>query len=160
MKPAGRPALWHPASLIATWFGSGLLPWAPGTWGSLAALPFAVVIAAFGGAWALLAASLLAFAIGIWASDRYAKSMGAEDPSAVVIDEVAGMWLALVPVALDLPSYAFAFLFFRVFDIVKIWPANIIDRRMKGGLGIMADDMVAGAYAGAASLALAKLIGP
>lgn len=157
---AARPlSFWHPASLIATWFGSGLLPKAPGTWGSLAALPFAALIAALGGPWALLAASLLAFAVGLWAAERYARSLGREDPGAVVIDEVAGMWLALVPLALDLPSYAIAFLFFRVFDIVKLWPANMVERRLKGGLGIMADDMVAGAYAAAASLALAALIG-
>ena len=159
MNPARSLPFWHPASLIATWFGSGLLPKAPGTWGSLAALPFAVVIAAVGGPWALLAASLLAFAAGLWASGLYAQSLGAEDPGAVVIDEVAGMWLALVPLALDLPSYAIAFLFFRVFDIVKLWPANMVERRFKGGLGIMADDMVAGAYAGTATLALAALIG-
>ena len=137
MNPDNRLAFWHPASLLATWFGSGLLPWVPGTWGSLAALPFAILIAALGGPWALLAASLLAFAIGIWASEAYARHLGAKDPGVVVIDEVAGMWLALVPVAMDLPSYAFAFLFFRVFDILKVWPANIIDRRTKGGLGIM-----------------------
>ena len=157
---AARPLpFWHPASLIATWFGSGLLPKAPGTWGSLAALPFAALISALGGPWSLLAASLLAFALGLWAAERYAESLGSADPGAVVIDEVAGMWLALVPLALDLPSYAIAFLFFRVFDIVKLWPANMVERRLKGGLGIMADDMVAGAYAAAASLALAALIG-
>lgn len=158
MTEVPRLSFWHPASLVATWFGSGLLPKAPGTWGSLAALPFAIAIAGLGGPWALLLASLIAFAAGLWASERYARSLGVEDPSAVVIDEVAGMWLALVPVAFDLPSYAVAFLFFRIFDIVKLWPANIAQSRLKGGLGIMADDMVAGAYAGTASLALAALI--
>ena len=83
----------------------------------------------------------------------------AEDPGVVVIDEVAGMWLALVPVALDLPSYAFAFLFFRFFDIVKIWPANFAQRRFKGGWGIMTDDIIAGAYAAAATYAVHNLIG-
>ena len=179
MSEGGRLPFWHPASLIATWFGSGLLPKAPGTWGSLAALPFAALILALGGPWALLAASLLAFGLGLWAGALYAEALGAEDPDAVVIDEVAGMWLALVPLALaspglvppglvppglvphglDLPSYAVAFLCFRVFDIVKVWPANVMERRLKGGLGIMADDMVAGLYAGAASLALVTLIG-
>lgn len=159
MTAAQRLPFLHPASLIATWFGCGLIPIASGTWGSLGALPFAVLIVMLGGPWALLAASLLAFAVGLWASGLYAKSLGAEDPGAVVIDEVAGMWLALVPLSLDLPSYVIAFLFFRFFDIVKLWPANLMERRLKGGLGIMADDMVAGVYAAVASLALVKLIG-
>jgi phosphatidylglycerophosphatase A len=159
MTAAQRLPFWHPVSLIATWFGSGLLPKAPGTWGSLAALPFAIVIAALGGPWLLLAAAVCVFGLGVWAGDAYARNMGAEDPGVVVIDEVAGMWLALVPVALDLPSYAFAFLFFRFFDIVKIWPANLAQRRLKGGWGIMTDDIIAGVYAAAATYAVHTLIG-
>jgi phosphatidylglycerophosphatase A len=159
MTAAQRLPFWHPVSLIATWFGSGLLPKVPGTWGSLAALPFAIVIAMLGGPWLLLAAALCAYGLGVWASAAYARSLGVEDPGAVVIDEVAGMWLALVPVALDLPSYAFAFLFFRFFDIVKVWPANIAERRLKGGWGIMTDDIIAGAYAAAATYAVHTLIG-
>ena len=157
---AARRALsfWHPASLIATWFGSGLLPKAPGTWGSLAALPFAILIVSLGGRWALLGAAVIAFLAGLWAGTRYAESLGAEDPGTVVIDEVAGMWLALVPVALDLPAYAIAFLLFRLFDILKIWPANLLERRVKGGLGIMIDDVVAAVYAGAISLAVVRVL--
>ncbi len=158
---AARPlSFWHPASLIATWFGSGLLPRIPGTWGSLAAIPVAILIVALGGRWALLGAAAAAFLVGLWASARYAESLGTEDPSKVVIDEVAGMWLALVPVALDLPAYAIAFLFFRFFDIVKVWPANLLDRRVKGGFGIMIDDIVAAVYAGAATLAVLKVLQP
>lgn len=156
---SGRPlSFWHPASLIATWFGSGLLPRIPGTWGSLAAIPPAILIVALGGRWALLGAAGVAFLVGLWASARYADSLGAEDPGKVVIDEVAGMWLALVPIAQDLAAYAIAFLFFRVFDIVKVWPANLLERRVKGGLGIMIDDVVAAIYAGAASLAVLGLL--
>ena len=158
MAPAQPLPFWHPASLIATWFGSGLLPRIPGTWGSLAALPFAALIAGFGGPWALLAAALAAFLLGLWAGPRYAESVGADDPGAVVIDEVAGMWLAIVPVALDLPAYAIAFLFFRVFDIVKVWPANVLQARLKGGLGIMADDIAAGIYAGALAWAAVAMM--
>lgn len=159
MTAAQRLPFWHPVSLIATWFGSGLLPWVPGTWGSLAALPFAIAIAALGGPWLLLAAALCAFGLGVWASSVYADNMGAEDPGPVVIDEVAGMWLALVPFTLDLSSYTFAFLFFRLFDIIKVWPANIAERRLKGGWGIMTDDMIAGVYAAAATYAVHTLIG-
>ena len=153
-------SFWHPVSLLATWFGSGLLPKAPGTWGSLAALPFAAVIAYAGGPWALLAATAVAFGVGLWASARYAEHLGRSDPGAVVIDEVAGLWLALVPVAEDLAMYAVAFVLFRLFDIVKVWPANVAQDRLKGGLGIMADDMIAGLYAAALTLVFVELIRP
>jgi len=139
----------HPACLFATWFGSGLLPRAPGTWGSLAALPCAALIAWAGGPWGLLLAALLLFLPGVWAARFYAAHSGMEDPGAVVVDEVVGQWLAVVPVAFDLPMYAVAFLAFRFFDIVKVWPANWVDRRLPGGWGIMTDDVVAGVYAAA-----------
>jgi len=159
MTAGRRLPFWHPIRLIATWFGSGLLPKVPGTWGSLAAIPFGLGIAVLGGPWVLLTASFCAYGLGVWASAVYARSMAVEDPGAVVIDEVAGMWLALVPVALDLPSYVLAFFFFRFFDVVKVWPANIAERRLKGGWGIMTDDMIAGAYAAAVTYAVHRLIG-
>jgi len=149
----------HPAALLATWFGSGLLPKAPGTWGSLAALPCAALIAWIGGHWMLLAASLAVFLVGLWASQRYAVACGKADPGAVVIDEVAGQWLALVPVALEWTLYPLAFAAFRFFDIVKVWPANWMDRNLKGGVGIMADDMVAGLYAAALCYGAAATLG-
>ncbi len=159
MSPIARMGFFHPVSLIATWFGSGLLPKVPGTWGSLAALPFGAAIAWTGGPLVLLAASLLAYVIGLWASARYAESMGLKDPGAVVIDEVAGQWLALVPVCLDPLGIFFAFVFFRLFDILKTWPANLLERRLEGGLGIMTDDMVAGLYAAILSGLLLMLLG-
>lgn len=149
---------WHPASLLATWFGSGLLPKAPGTWGSLAALPFAFAIASLAGAWGLLAAVLAVTAVGLWAADVYAARSGESDPGKVVIDEVAGQWLALVPAALDLRLYAVAFLAFRFFDIVKVWPASWLDRNLKGGRGIMLDDLAAGVYAGALTYGVSYLL--
>ena len=153
--PLSPLGFWHPASLLATWFGSGLLPKAPGTWGSLAALPFAVVIVALAGTWGLIAAAILAALVGVWAAGVYAARSGQEDPQRVVIDEVAGQWLALVPVALDLRLYAVAFLAFRFFDIVKVWPARAIDRELKGGWGIVLDDIVAGLYAAALTYGVA-----
>ena len=146
-KRAALP-LFHPVTLIATWFGSGLIKGIPGTWGSLASLPFAALIALLGGFWALLAAAVIAFLVGVWASGRYAEASGQGDPGPVVIDEVAGQWLALALLPLEPLPYLAAFVAFRVFDILKPWPASWLDRNTKGGLGIMADDMVAGAYAG------------
>ena len=153
MSEPGPPPLspWHPAALLATWFGSGLLPRAPGTWGSLAALPWAWIIASLWGQWALLAAAGLAFVVGVWAAqvyaETYARRGGGGDPPAVVIDEVAGQWLTLAVVPPDILPYAIGFVLFRVLDIVKPWPAGLIDRRLTGGFGIMLDDIVAGAYA-------------
>ena len=145
-----RPlSFWHPASLIATWFGSGLLPRLPGTWGSLAALPFAVAIVLLGGPWALLGAAVLAFLAGLWASGIYAAAHGSDDPGPVVIDEVAGQWLALVLVPLDPLLYAVAFVAFRIFDVLKPWPANYFDQHLPGAWGIMMDDIAAAVYAGA-----------
>lgn len=157
--PPSPLSFWHPASLLATWFGSGLLPRAPGTWGSLAALPVAFLIAAWGGTWGLLAATAVATLAGVWAAGVYAARSGQQDPQAVVIDEVAGQWLALVPVAhhQDLRLYAVAFLAFRFFDIVKVWPAGRIDRELKGGWGIMLDDIVAGLYAAALTYGVSLL---
>ena len=84
---------------------------------------------------------------GIWASGEYKRLSGKHDSGAIVIDEVAGQWIALLFVPLDPLLYGAAFLLFRVFDIVKPFPANWADREMKGGLGVMADDLVAGIYA-------------
>ena len=151
-----RPALpfFHPATLIATWFGVGLIRDAPGTWGSLAALPCAAGLYLLGGPWLLAGATGLVVMAGVWASGRYAAALGSGDPGAVVVDEVAGQWLALVPLPLDSWWYAAAFALFRLFDIAKPWPIGWLDRSLGGGLGIMADDLVAGLAAGAVAGAL------
>ncbi len=141
---------WHLAMVLATWFGAGKLPVAPGTWGSLAALPLAWGLAWLGGPALLLAGAGAVLGVGIWASNRIIQASGAKDPGEIVIDEVAGQWLALVVAPLDPFAYAAGFALFRLFDIVKPWPASWIDRSMAGGAGIMLDDIIAGAYAGAA----------
>ena len=149
----------HPATLLATWFGSGLLRVAPGTCGSLAALPFAAGMVLLGGPWLLAAATVAAFAAGLWASARYVEAAGQADPGAVVIDEVAGQWLALVALPLDPLLYLLAFLAFRLFDILKPWPVGWADRRLHGGFGIMADDILAGVYAGAVVYGVHRFLG-
>lgn len=146
-RPPASLGFAHPASLLATGFGIGLLPLAPGTWGSLAALPLAWLIAGTAGPWALLAASLVAAATGVWASGVYARASGVADNQSVVIDEIAGQWLALIAVPLNPLAYLAAFALFRLFDITKPWPANLADRNVKGGLGVMLDDIIAGIYA-------------
>lgn len=145
----GTPALplRHPATLIATWFGSGLLPIAPGTWGSLAALPFAWLMIAFGSPRLLFVAAVLVFLLGWWATARYLAAATMKDPSEVVVDEVAAQWLALIFADAGVWwHWALGFVLFRIFDVVKPWPANIIDRR-RGAFAVMADDVVAAVYA-------------
>jgi len=138
----------HPARLLATWFGAGLARGAPGTWGSIAALPFAWGIAWFAGPTGLLISAFAILAVGIWASNAVTQASGIKDPGEIVIDEVAGQWLTLAFAPLDPMAYALGFALFRLFDITKPWPANWIDRNVSGGAGIMLDDIVAGAYAG------------
>jgi phosphatidylglycerophosphatase A len=159
MRPvAPPPALpfHHPAVLLATWFGAGLLPRIPGTWGSLAALPFAWYIGAAFGAGGLVVAAAIAFAIGCWAADRVSRAAEMRDPGFIVIDEVAAQWLVLA-VAPDQPlAYAAGFVLFRIADIVKPFPASWADRSLHGGLGIMLDDIFAAIYAGLALFLLMR----
>lgn len=125
----------------------------PGTWGSAIALPPAWFIQAHGGAWALLAAAGVVFAVGCWAADTHIRATGREDPGEVVIDEVVGQWLVLVPAPLDPLLYLAGFLAFRVLDIAKPWPASWADRTVHGGFGAMLDDVLAALY-GCAAMAI------
>jgi phosphatidylglycerophosphatase A len=137
----------HPAALLATWFGAGLLPGAPGTWGSLAALPFAWAIATLLGQAALAIAAAILFVIGWWAAEQVGRASGVADEGAIVIDEVAGQWLTLAVVPPSAAAYVLGFLLFRLLDITKPWPASAAERNLPGGLGVMADDIVAAVYA-------------
>jgi len=143
--PSGL-SLWHPAAFLATWGGSGLLPRAPGTWGSLFTLPFAWIIATEWGSEALFIAAALAFLAGLWASEQYLKYSTSKDPGAVVIDETAGQFLALALVPVELWWYAAGFILFRLADIFKPWPASWADRSLRGALGVMTDDIFAAVY--------------
>jgi phosphatidylglycerophosphatase A len=147
IEPRSGLPFWHPAALIATGLGIGLLPLMPGTWASLAALPCAWCIRSLGGIGALAAAAALAFLLGWWAAGWVARASGHHDPGFIVIDEIAAQWSVLLAAPLDWRAYVAAFLLFRIFDITKPWPARLIERRVAGGLGIMLDDIVAALYA-------------
>lgn len=147
-------------TLLATWFGCGLSPKAPGTIGSLGAVPFAALIAFAAGpdlaGPVLAAAAILLFLVGIPVSAAYAQATGRDDPGAVVIDEVVGVWLTLAVAPLDPVAYAAGFLAFRLFDIAKPFPVSLADRRVGGGLGIMLDDVVAAGYSALALWAFVR----
>jgi phosphatidylglycerophosphatase A len=137
------------AKLIATWFGCGLAPRAPGTAGSAAAILIAIPLASYAGVhglgFALLAAML--FVPGTWAAGVTATALGVEDPQCVVVDEVIGQWISLAGAAtLNWKSYLAAFALFRLFDIWKPPPVRQLES-LPGGLGINADDAMAGVYA-------------
>lgn len=154
------------ARLVATWFGAGLIHPAPGTWGTLAALPFAWALQAAGGFAALALGTVAVFVLGWWLAARLADPAD-PDPAEIVIDEVAGMWLALWPVALGAewagvgvlrlwPGIVVAVLAFRLFDIWKPGPVGWADR-LGTPLGLMLDDLFAGALAALTVVALAAL---
>jgi phosphatidylglycerophosphatase A len=139
------------ASRVATVFGIGWAPFAPGTVGSAVAVPVGAAIAHFG--WiGLSIAIVLVTALGIWTTGLHAKLRGVHDPSECVIDEVAGQWIALIPVAIWATGFqwrplAMGFFLFRLFDILKPWPLRQLEE-MPGGAGIMMDDVGAGLIAG------------
>lgn len=146
-ETATKLPLYHPVSLLATWFCAGKSPKAPGTVGTLAALPFAYFIHIYGDQRGLLLASLLLFLLGVWVSERYMQANKCtHDPGEIVIDEVAGVWLLLVAFPPTLNGYIFGFLLFRFFDIVKPWPVSICDNKVLGGFGVMLDDFAAAVY--------------
>ena len=158
----------HPETLVSTvmrdpvhWFafgfGSGLLPVAPGTWGSLfTALGFwffAPVDTLM-----LLGISAVLFIAGIWICDESSKRLGVHDHGGIVWDEVVGMLLTLSVARPEPQWFAVAFLAFRVFDVWKPWPIRDVDHSLHGGLGIMLDDVLAAAYAALVTFILQVLI--
>lgn len=138
---------------LATLFGIGYAPGAPGTVTSVVALPFAFLIHFYAGPWALFAAAIVASAVGVWACELYVRQTGKDDPSEAVIDELAGQWFACALAPLTWGGFLAAFVLFRFFDMTKIWPVGAAEKA-PGGWGVMADDIVAGLIAGAIVLLL------
>ena len=156
-----------PARLIGTVFGVGYLRPAPGTWGSLVALPAAWTLHTAGGFPLLALATIIAFVLGLWATKAMATAGSGHDPSEIVIDEVVGQWIALMAISypswsmgIDItrlwPGWIAGFLLFRLFDITKPGPVGWADRR-PDALGVMLDDVIAGVLAAIGVMALAAL---
>jgi phosphatidylglycerophosphatase A len=141
------------AWVLATWFGSGLSPIAPGTAGSLGAVPLYVMVIR-GGRPAVAVAALVTTVLAVWASTRVARRLEKKDPQVVVIDEVAGMLVTMLPFdGFSLRGLAYGFVLFRLLDALKPWPIRQLER-LPEGWGIVLDDVAAG---GIAALALSVL---
>lgn len=152
MTTSGRPTptpgdlVRDPVLMLAFGFGSGLVPRMPGTAGSLLAVLLFPAIA-----WLPLSGYLAFLAVvvvvGVAVSGRASRRLGVHDHGGIVIDEFAGLWLALAGFPATLPWLVAGFVLFRLFDIWKPWPISWLDRRLSGGVGIMVDDLVAGGFA-------------
>jgi phosphatidylglycerophosphatase A len=151
-RPAARPGPWV---LLAAWGPCGFAPVAPGTVGTLGAIPLYLVLSRLG-AGAYVAATAALVAIGAFAAERAGRYWGVADASAIVIDEVAGYLVALALVPFSWQAVAAAFVLFRVFDVLKPWPASAFDR-VKNGFGVVMDDVAAGVWAWGALQALRLL---
>jgi phosphatidylglycerophosphatase A len=148
--PIARPTvaflLRHPAHLIALGCGAGLAPVAPGTVGTLVAWPIAWLLDSYANTLGWLATIVAVAIVGAWAAGITARDLGVADHGSIVIDEIAAFLLVLFFAAADPARQALAFVLFRFFDVVKPPPIRQVDRAMKGGIGVMADDFLAAGY--------------
>ena len=141
-----RTVLTSPVHFVAFGFGSGLVAKAPGTAGTLLAVPIYALLAQLP-VLAYLAVVVLATAFGVWLCGESAKRLGVHDHGGIVWDEFVGYWITMLFVPLSVVWMVTGFMLFRLFDIWKPWPVSIADKNVGGGLGIMLDDVLAGIYA-------------
>lgn len=137
--------LGSPSGFLAFGFGAGLSPFAPGTMGTLVAIPITLILKSLGptGFWIVL---ILLFLLGVKLCTHVSQKLGVHDHGGIVWDEMVGYWLAAAFVPLQWHWLLAAFVLFRFFDIFKPWPIRQIDQKITGGLGIMVDDVVAGLF--------------
>jgi phosphatidylglycerophosphatase A len=150
---------WHfitsrPTYFLAFGFGTGLSPKAPGTVGTLVGYPLYFLLITYLPFYAVVGVLLLMYLMGIWICDVAGKAVGIVDHPGIVWDEIVAMALVLCYSPPNIYGYVGAFLAFRFFDIIKPWPINLIDERMKNGHGVMLDDLLAAGY----SIALIQLV--
>jgi len=142
-----RELIKRPACFLGLGFGSGLAPVAPGTFGTLAAIPIYCLMQNLS-LTIYLVLTIIAFIVGIWICQQSADWLGKEDPSAVVWDEIVGYLITMIAAPTGWFWVVIGFVLFRFFDILKPWPISLADREIHGGLGIMLDDVIAGVFAG------------
>jgi len=141
-----RALIKRPACFLGLGFGSGLAPVAPGTFGTLAAIPVYLLMQNLS-LMVYLTLTFIAFVVGIWICQQSADWLGKEDPSAVVWDEIVGYLITMIAAPTGWGWIVLGFVLFRFFDILKPWPISLADREIHGGLGIMLDDVIAGVFA-------------
>ncbi len=149
----------HPAHAIALGLGAGLAPWAPGTVGTLLAIPIAAGLWRWAGDAGFLLAVVALFVVGAWAAERTGRDLGDADHGAIVIDEVTAFLLVLFFTGPAVIRIALAFALFRLFDIAKPPPIRNVDARFKGGFGVMFDDLIAAGFALVAYALLVRFTG-
>ena len=137
----------HPIHFLALGLGSGLSPKAPGTFGTLAAVPF-VLLWQMLPWWGFALIVWVSFVFGVWLCGESARRLGVHDHPGIVWDEFVGYWLTMLFAPTGWLWLLLGFIFFRIFDILKPWPIGWADRQVSGGMGIMLDDVLAGIYAG------------
>jgi phosphatidylglycerophosphatase A len=145
-RPSWRFLLSRPAHLIAFGFGAGLVPIAPGTWGTLLAFPLFWLLQPQTDALEFLLAAAILFGLGVWACDATGRALGVADHGGMVWDETVAFLLVLFFTPAALHWQALAFLIFRLFDILKPPPIRHYDRTLKNGFGVMFDDLIAAFY--------------
>lgn len=145
-KNLARTVMTDPVHFLAFGFGTGLAPFAPGTFGSLPGVLLFWLTMGFG-LYVQLGVALALVLAGIWICGESARRIGVHDHGGIVWDEIAGMYVTLLIAPATPLGWALAFVLFRVMDIVKPWPIRDLDHRLKGGVGIMLDDLAAALYA-------------
>lgn len=139
-----RISLKNPLHFLALGFGSGLAPFMPGTFGTLAALPLVWLGLQADSLWLYAFVCLLASVVGVYICGKTSSDMQVHDHGAIVWDEVAGMLITMLAIPFSWGNLLVGFVLFRLFDIAKPWPINALDKKVHGGLGIMLDDILAG----------------
>lgn len=142
-----RVSLANPIHFLALGFGSGLAPKAPGTFGTIAAIPLVCLLAYSTTLTGYVLVTLLASLIGIWLCGKTAHDMMVHDDSSIVWDEIAGLLITMIAVPLNWQTLLLGFVLFRILDILKPWPISYLDARVHGGFDIMIDDILAGVFA-------------
>lgn len=139
----------NPVHFLALGFGSGLIKPAPGTWGTLSAIPLYLLMLMFMSSSSMLymAIIVVSFVLGIYLCGKTAADVGVHDHGAIVWDEIVGFFITMMFVPLTWPNVLLGFLLFRFFDILKPWPIKLLDKHVHGGFGIMIDDVLAGVFA-------------
>ncbi len=136
----------NPVHFLAFGFGTGLAPKAPGTFGTLAAIPPYLLMVHLP-LWAFIAVIIVGFVVGVYLCDKTSEDMGVHDHGGIVWDEMVGFWITMLAVPFGILWIVAGFLLFRLFDIWKPWPISLADKHVHGGFGIMIDDVIAGVYA-------------